>query len=115
MSQFAPELSLDRVDRAHLVQIATTEGFRVLQRIMRTEVDRFILAGINADPADEAGVLSAHRMAKAAAQFFQGVTDRINEEILQFNSAATATDAPIDMTAVLDLDGMAGQLEEELV
>lgn len=113
MSQFAPELSLDRVDRAHLVQIATTEGFRVLQRIMRTEVDRFILAGINADPADEAEVLSAHRMAKAAAQFFQGVTDRINEEILQFNSAAMANDAPIDVTAALDLGDIAGQLEEE--
>lgn len=114
MSVFAPELQLDPTDRAHLVQIATSEGFRVLQRIMKAEVDKFVLAQINADPSNEAEVLAAHRMAKAAAQFYQGMTNRINEELLQFNHIARANDVPIDATEqLLDLGNLVEAVAQE--
>lgn len=115
MSNFAPELTIDPSDRAHLAQIATSAGFRVLQRLMRAEVDKFVLAQINADPANEAEVLAAHRMAKAAAQFYQGVTNRINEELFQFNNANVATPTVADDVTeqLLDLDSVVDALAQE--
>lgn len=115
MNNFAPDLQLDDADRAHLVQIASTEGFKVVQRIMKTEVDKFVLAAINADPADEAAVLTAHRMVKASAQFYQGVTNRINEEqLLHFNNMFKHNDTPVDATEpLLDLGGIVDAIAEE--
>jgi hypothetical protein len=109
LSKFEPELALTHIERAHLVNVASTEGFHILNRIMRSQVDTFVMAQTNADPVNEAEVLSAHRMAKAAAQFYQMFTDRINEEMLQYSHAPKAGEKPVDVTeGLLDL----GDLEE---
>ncbi len=109
MSTFEPELALTHIERAHLVSMASTEGFHILNRIMRSQVDKFVMAQTNTDPVNETAVLSAHRMAKAAAQFYQMFTDRVNEEMLQYSHAPKAGDKPVDVTeGLLDL----GDLEE---
>ncbi len=109
LSTFEPAFALSHIERAHLVSIASTEGFHILNRIMRSQVDKFVMAQTNTDPVDEKAVLAAHRMAKAAAQFYQMVTDRINEELLQYSHAPQAGQKPVDATeGLLDL----GELEE---
>lgn len=110
MKQFDPEVNLDHTDRAYLVAIASMDGYKVLNRLMRAEVDKFIVAQINADPADEAAVLAAHRMAKAAAQFYTGLTNRVNEEIVQYTNAPRDTDKPVDATeGLIDLGEAAAE------
>jgi hypothetical protein len=48
--------------------------------------------------------MAAHRMAKAAAQFYESITLSINNEILMFN-ADTQKQVPQDATeGVLDID-----------
>lgn len=96
-----PELALTHGDRAFLTATAATDGYKVIHRIMRTEVDKFILALVNADPSQPEQVLTRHLLAKAAAQFYAASTERINEEILQYTGAPKASDKPLDMTAGL--------------
>lgn len=108
-----PDLELGRAEQAHLVQTYHSEGYRIMHRIMRAEVDKFIVAMVNANPADREEVCARHVTAKAAAQFFEGVTRRINEEVTQYTAAPTPDDKPIDVTeGILDLGYLAEQLEE---
>lgn len=79
---------------------------------MRTEVDKFVVQLINADPSNQQEVISSHLLAKAAAQFYQAVTDRVNEEITQYMAAPRKTDKPIDVTdGLLDLGDIASALD----
>lgn len=101
---FDPELRLEGVELAHLSVLAAMPGYRVLHRILRSEVDKFIISLINADGSDDAEILARHRLAKAASQFYQGATDRINEIIMHYRSAAAVDMKPVDVTEnVLDL------------
>lgn len=102
--KFNPSISLDRGEQAQLLQCVATPGYKILNRIMRAEVDKFFLALLNTRAGLETDVLAAHKLAKAAAQFYEGVTERINEELIQFQNAPMSTDRPIDPTAaILDL------------
>lgn len=107
-----PDVELGRAEQAQLVQTYHSEGYRIMHRIMRAEVDKFIVAMVNANPADREEVLARHQMAKAAAQFFEGVTRKINEEVTQYTAAPTPGDKPIDVTeGILDLGYLGEQLD----
>lgn len=113
MDQFDPELTLEHTDRAHLVAVSTMEGYKVIHRICRAEVDKFIVASINANDANEKEVIAAHRLAKAAAQVYQGITNRINSEIALYIHSSHTDDKPVDATeGLLDLGELADQLPE---
>lgn len=111
--KFNPEVELSDGERAALVHMTQMEGFRVLHRLMRSQVDTFIVDVINADPAKPADVTSKQVLAKAAGQFFQQVVDRINEETQLYKNAPRANDPPQpDATeGVLDFGNIAEQLE----
>jgi hypothetical protein len=112
-SSFNPELTLNHSDRGHLVQMAAMPGYAVMHQIFRSEIDKFIVALLNARPAEHQEVLAAQLMAKAAAQFYEGITDRINEEIVQYSGAVRVTDRPVDPTeGLLDI-GYIQQFVEE--
>jgi hypothetical protein len=112
LSKINPDVQLDHADRAQLVQLYAMEGYKVLHRLMRSEVDKFILAMINADPANPKEVLSRQRLAKAAAQFYEAITQRVNEEITLYTAQTRAGDKPVDVTeGLLDLGTLAEQLE----
>jgi hypothetical protein len=105
-STFDPDLHLDYIDRGNLAQMAAMPGYKVLHKICRSEVDKFIVSLINEESGP--GVESAHRMAKAAAQFYTGVTNRVNEEVLQYTAAPRDTDKPQDVTeGILDIGRIA--------
>lgn len=107
MSKFDPDVQLEHSDRAALIQVTAMEGYRVLHRLMRSEVDKFIVAMINADPSKREDVCARQVLAKAAAQFYEAITNRVNEEITQYVNAPRPGDKPIDSAAGLDLDTFA--------
>lgn len=110
---FNPDLRLDHGDRALLGQLTVMPGYKIMHRIFRSEVDKFFVALINADPAEPEQVVSKQLTAKAAAMFYEQVTNRINEEVMQYTNAPRANATPVDMTeGILDLLSMAS-LEEE--
>jgi hypothetical protein len=107
MSQFEPDLTLEPQERALLAQLTVNPGYKIFHRICRSEVDKFIVQLINSDAAKTDEVLATHTMAKAAAMFYQGVTARINEEVLLYTGAPRESDKPVDITeGLLDLDEM---------
>lgn len=106
-----PDFTLTYGERAQLSAITPQPGFGVLLHLMQSEADKFITSLINADPASPEDVLTKHLLAKAAAQFFQGITNRVNEEVALYTNAPKANDKPVDITAgVLDL----GEFTEQL-
>jgi hypothetical protein len=110
---FNPDIHLNAGEQAALTQTAGTPGYTILHRILRAEVDRFVLNLINADAADEKDVYAKHLLAKSAAQFYQGVTERINEEVLQYTSAHRRVGKPQDVTeSLLDIGEPASEQED---
>src|SRR5258706_1213987 len=88
------------------------DGFKVLHSIMRSECDKFIVAMINANPAEPREVLAKQALAKAAAQFYTAVTNRFNEERSIYTNAPHQNDKPLDSTeGILDLGELAEGLE----
>lgn len=95
----SPVLELTSMDRADLAVLVGTGGFRIIQKIMRSAVDKFILSLVNADSASDAEVLAKHKLAKAATQFYAQVIKDVNEELIQIKNEPKPTDKPIDVTA----------------
>lgn len=116
INKFAPIVQLDYSDRSDLASTVATPGWKIVHRIMRGEVDKFILALINTkiegtDDKDE--VYNKFLLSKAAAQFYQQVTDRVNEETLQY-VASQNNSGPVDMTeGILDIGDDSNHLEED--
>lgn len=103
--EFNPEITLDRSQQAALAQTCspTNEGWRVVHLICRSEVDKFILDAINTDATKEADMLMRMRLAKVAAQLYEGVTNRINYEVQKY-TGGVASKEPVDVTeGLLDI------------
>lgn len=96
-NQFDPEVIISPQEQAALVLLSASEGFKVLNRIMRGEVDKLIMSFVNEPGDSDAMVLNKHKLVKAGALFYDGVINRMNHEISIY--ASTATDpTPVDMT-----------------
>jgi hypothetical protein len=74
------ELELSDDDRAILSSSVKQQGFDILQKLMEDQVRKFNLKLINTNPADSAEVLANHYLAKAVAQFYAGLIERIEIE-----------------------------------
>jgi hypothetical protein len=110
---FNPEIRLEPNERAQLVLTANTEGYATLHRIFRSEVDKFWLDLVNVKAGADAEVIAKHKLAKAAAQFYEGATQRVNEEVIQYTAAMRAVDAPRDDTeGVLDIGLLASTFDD---
>lgn len=110
---FEPEIELDHHERAALALIASEEGYKILHRIIRSEVDKFVVDLINA--TDDADVLEKHRISKVAAQLYQGWTNHVNHEIQNYSAAVQRMGPPIDPTdGMLDFGRTASRDELEL-
>lgn len=96
-------------EQAQLAAMLPTEGFKILDRIMKNEVLKFNSNLLNAQKPED--VIIAHNLASAAAKFYQGVINRINSEIYAYQNTPKEGDAPIDFTeGVLALEDY---IEEE--
>ena len=103
--QFNPDLRLEHEERALLVQLTAMPGYPILHRIFKAEVDKFIVHLINVPEADDEAVLAAHKLVKAAAQFYSGVTNNINEQVLEYTGAMVPGKKAVDVTeGILDID-----------
>lgn len=96
------DYQLTELEQATLAALLPTEGFRILQKIMESEVFRFNTSLLNAkEPKD---VLRYHNLASAAAKFYQGVIDRLNREA-EIYLSVSKSDEPIDPDySVLEMD-----------
>lgn len=112
---FNPELELDHHERAALALMASEEGYKILHRIIRSEVDKFVVDLINATGEDTAEVLEKHRISKVAAQLYEGWTRHVNHEIQNYSAAVQRLGPPIDPTeGMLDFGRVASRDELEL-
>ena len=97
---------LTNVEQAQLAALIPTEGFQILNRLMKEEVSKFNVSLLNAKKSED--VLIAHNLAKAAAMFYQGIINRINAEVDEYKNVPKPGDVPIDPTeAVLLLQDFA--------
>lgn len=102
---------LTGIDRAHLAVWLTEPSFKIVQRILEDEVKKFNINLINAETPAE--VVVRHGYAKVSAQIYQGLIDRINEEVMIYTKAVRTTDKPVDATEEsLDLGDIASVMED---
>ena len=74
------ELSLTEEERGVLAASVKQRGFEIMQRIMEDQVRKFNFKLINTDPAKQDSVLAAHYLAKAIAQFYTSLMEKIEGE-----------------------------------
>ena len=77
-------MELTAAERVELISTVGTEGFRVIQKIMEAECERFNVLVRNADTANEKDCIAKLNLAKAACMFWTQVVARINQEIAVF-------------------------------
>lgn len=101
------EISLTPEQQAALSANVRTLGFDVVQLLMEDQVRRFNLKLINTNPADREEVLANHYLAKAVAQFYTGLMERIESvcQIEAYNNSTLGTIANPE-------NPMAGKQEE---
>jgi hypothetical protein len=103
---------LTGIERAQLATWLTDASFGIVQRLMEDQVKRFNLDLVNAVKTED--IIQKHNLAKAAAQFYQGFINRINQEVLVYRQTPKSTDKPVDMTAeLLDLGEIAEAMANE--
>lgn len=97
------ELVLDDAERGILSSSVKQQGFDILQKLMEDQVRKFNLKLINTNPADSDMVLANHYLAKAVAQFYAGLMERIEQEcqIEAFNNRNKSI-VEADITAQTD-------------
>lgn len=106
-------LEITNFDRANIVATVHTDGFKALQKVFEIELEKFQQKALNSDPANVATAMANLSMARAATLFYQGIVDRINNEVTIYQNAPRASDVPVDATeGVLDLDGLGAMLED---
>lgn len=110
---FNPDIVLGHSERGQVAATVGSDGYRIINRLMRSEVDKFFVDLINTGTEYPESILSRHMLAKAAAQFYQGITDRINHEIQQYTAAIRDTSAPVDVTdGLIDLGPQQSNFED---
>lgn len=111
-ASFEPDVQLEYGERSHLAAWAAMPGHQIYHRLARAEVHKFIVHLINADSANREEIYSRHLLSKAAAQFYEGLTKRVNNEVYQYTAAPRASDKPVDATEnVLDIGEIAERFE----
>ena len=103
--KFTAPLDLQRHQRAALSDTCNTPGFKVIQLIFEEEVQKFYAALMNIE-SGTIKVLEGQRVAKTAAQLWQGGIDRINDEVnyLREELRGERPEAPVDLVAgMIDL------------
>lgn len=100
--EFPKELNLEKHQRAEISDTVKTPGFRWIQAIFEDEIQKFFIALLNL-PSGGESVIEAQRVAKTAAQVYEGAMQRVNSEIAYLHEQLRAEkpQEPIDL-----IDGM---------
>jgi hypothetical protein len=97
--EFIEDIELEHHQRAELADTCNTPGFKTVQKIFDAEVQKFFVALMNL-PSGSDQVIEGHRVAKVAAQLWEGAAQRINAEVGQYAEAIRANkpQTPVDIT-----------------
>lgn len=109
-----PEMQLSHSDRSHLHVLVTSEGWRILQRIMEVQVEKFKVDLINVKAGDTAALIEQHAITKSAAQFVVGLVNRLNDELALYHSEMSSK-KPVDITENLIDLGETAAGEDEVI
>ena len=74
------EINLTEEERAVLAASVKQRGFEIMQRIMEDQVRKFNFNLLNTDPSKQDAVIAAHSLAKAVAQFYTSLMEKIESE-----------------------------------
>lgn len=115
-TEFIPEVILERNQQAALALNLASEGFEVIQLIARSEVDKFMLDAINVPSgATDHEKLEKLRVAKVAAQLYEGIVKRLNYEVQMYTLDSRRNSRPSDPTeGMLDIGDFASRDEFEM-
>ena len=95
------ELSMN--EKAVLASYTHTDGFKLFCQIMKDEVLKFNSALLVATKDDD--VINAHKLASAAAKFYEGILNRVDSEVTEYTQTPRADDPPQDLMAgLLDIE-----------
>jgi hypothetical protein len=102
ITEFNPELNLDRSDQSALASIVNQPGFKIIERIGKYCADQFILNMLNTDETSEDDILIRFKMAKVGAQYHTMFMNAIVNEVVQYVHS-TPSDKPIESAENLDI------------
>ena len=102
LEDFMPELELTDDDISSMAGIVTHPGFSAYQRVWKHVVSTFAVKTINTEQSDKDLVLARHNASRVAAQLYQSVTNRVNQEINDFVQSRPS-DKPISPISYLDM------------
>jgi hypothetical protein len=88
------DFELDDRQRQILVAEVQQEGWDILQRLMVAEIKAFNYALANTPVSKPQEVLANHALAKAAAQFYQGFMERVQEQLNLHTKLASKLGTP---------------------
>jgi hypothetical protein len=90
------DYKLSQIEQAQLAAFIPTDGFQILDKIMKGEVAKFNTKLLNCEKPED--VLIAHNLASAAAKFYQGLINTVNAEVYSYINTPKSTDEPVDVT-----------------
>lgn len=102
--KFNPEVTLTHDERGQIAFTMASPGFQHINRIMRAEVDKFIIDLIKVAEDNKDMIVAKHIGAKHAASYYERVVNRLNEEISTFTAERGGISKPEDSTeGLLDI------------
>jgi hypothetical protein len=113
-NEFMPELALEPEEVANLASLRGHPGFPVLQKMLRSLVDKYAVAMINVAETDEKEVLAKHKMAKLAAQYYVSFVNSINN-VTELYIATRPQTKPVESAEGIDLGEFTLDTEESLI
>jgi hypothetical protein len=121
---FEPVIELTDFERGELAQTCATPGFKIIHKILRSEVDKFVVAHMNTPVEDEKLAYARFVQSKTAAQIYQGMADRINLELTvavarskegQIETVGDSTEGLLDLGEIAssDVPNLLGEYRED--
>lgn len=98
------DIELSEKDRAILASAVKQEWFDIVQRLFEAEIRKFSVKHFNAEPGTPEAFAS-HCQARAAAQLYIGVMERISAEceIEYYNNSAAEEKPPVNEMEISEL------------
>ncbi len=113
-TEYTPELILDPNEVAALALLTGQDGYKVIHKIIKHELSKFITAHINTATGNDSAITEGHRIIKTAVQLYDGATNSINTLVSTYTSAKQVDGRPIDVTeGLIDL-GPAASTQDDL-
>lgn len=114
--KFEPELELDDLEVASLALMTSQQGYRVFHKIIQHQFSEFVSAHINTATGNDHQIVEGHRVIKTAAQFYDGITNKVNRIVESYTADRKVEPKPVDITeGIVDLGPQASTQDDFLI